>query len=156
MRWWDRRPPATPPVVIERIRPVEVPVLTEVKRRLGREELAQAVLYAYPKVVEDLARGYGVEIPPGYSHEEILTKCFTETMVPWAGFFDRLYRIYAPIRYGERAPTGTPEDLLELLQSLYGAEPMWRLYVASATGPTNGGTLPPKNGSASPTDPPED
>ncbi len=130
---WRRDPEApVPPTVIERIRPVEVPILTEVKRRLGRDDLTGAVLYAYPQVVRDLGSAYGVEIPPGYSHAEIVTKCVTEAMAPSIDFFERLYRLYAPVRYGNRAPPGSGDDLMELLQSLYGAEPMWRLYVAPA------------------------
>jgi hypothetical protein len=132
------RAPPTDPVVLDRIRAIEVPVLTEVKRRLGRQDLAGAVLYAYPAVVEDLARAYGVELPPGYSHEEILRRGFTSEMAPLADFFDRLYRLYAPVRYGGRSPPGTGEDLLELLQSLYAADPMWRLYVRPGEpGPTD-------------------
>jgi hypothetical protein len=138
-----RRPESTTIVVRDRIRPVEVPVLTEAKRRLGRDDVAGALLYAYPKVVEDLGRAYGVEFPEGYSHEEILTKGFNEAMAPMAEFFDRLYRLYAPVRFGRRPPPGTGDAVLELLQSLYGAEPMWRLYVtnlAAPDPPDNGGT----------------
>ncbi|MCI4325831.1 MAG: hypothetical protein L3K00_08160 [Thermoplasmata archaeon] len=124
-----RRPEPTPPVVLDRIRPVEVPVLTEVKRRLGRDDVAGALLYAYPKVVEDLGRAYDVAFPEGYSHEEILTRRFNEAMAPMAEFFDQLYRMYAPVRFGGRAPPGTADVVLELVQSLYSPEPMWRLYV---------------------------
>jgi hypothetical protein len=126
-----RRPDPTPPVILDRIRPVEVPVLTEVKRRLGRDDVAGALLYAYPKVVDDLGRAYDVAFPEGYSHEEILTRRFNEAMAPMAEFFDRLYRLYAPVRFGGRAPPGTADVVLELVQSLYSPEPMWRLYVTT-------------------------
>jgi hypothetical protein len=128
-----RRADPTPPVILDRIRAVEVPVLTEVKRRLGRDDVAGALLYAYPKVVEDLGRAYDVAFPEGYSHEEILTRRFNEAMAPMAEFFDRLYRLYAPVRFGGRAPPGTADVVLELVQSLYSPEPMWRLYVTPLT-----------------------
>jgi hypothetical protein len=129
VKWFGRAEPPPPPVVLERIRPVEVPVLTELKRLLGREDPAGALRYAYPKVVEDLARAYGVAIPVGLTHEEIVRRAFTEAMRPQLDFFDRLYRLYAPVRYGERAPPAGAEEIFETVQSLYAAEPMWRLYV---------------------------
>ena len=132
MKWGSRPPEPADPIVLERIRPVEVPVLTEVKRLLGRGDVAGALRYAYPKVVEDLARAYRTNLPAGFSHEDILSRGFTEEMRPLLEFFDRLYRLYMPVRYGNRPAPGAPDEVLELLQSLYGAEPMWRLYVADA------------------------
>jgi hypothetical protein len=135
-----RRGEPAPVVVLDRIRPVEVPVLTEVKRRLGRNDIAGALLLAYPAVVADLGRAYGVDFPEGFSHEEILAKRFNEAMSPMAEFFDRLYRLYAPVRFGGQLPPGSADVVLELVQSLYSAEPMWRLYVTTLppAEPTNG------------------
>lgn len=137
-----RRSEPPPVVVVDRIRPVEVPILTEVKRRLGRNDVAGALLYAYPKIVEDLGRAYGVDFPEGFSHEEILTKRFNAEMAPMAEFFDRLYRLYAPVRFGRHPTPHSADIVLELVQSLYSPEPMWRLYV------TNLGPSPPTNGGA--------
>jgi hypothetical protein len=150
MNWGARRPEKVDPVILERIRPVEVPVLTEVKRRLGREDVAGALRYAYPKVVEDLARAYQVTIPPGFSHEEIVARGFTEPMRPLLDFFEKLYRLYSPVRYGERPAPGAPQEVLELLQSLYGAEPMWRLYVTEAVRPPPRAESSPTAAAASP------
>jgi hypothetical protein len=111
------------------IRPVEVPVLTELKRRLARDDVTSALEFAYPKVVEDLQRAYRTEFPPGFSHQDIVERGFTPAMRPYQVFFDRLYALYAPIRYGGRAPPGSGDEVLELLQSLYSPEPMWALYV---------------------------
>jgi hypothetical protein len=124
--------------VRELLRPIEVPVLTEVKRRLAHDQVAAALEYAYPQVLTDLQRAYGVEFPPGFSHEDIVDRGFSEPMQPFRVFIDRLYRLYAPVRYGHRAPPGTGEEVLELVQSLYSPEPMWRLYVIDG----NGGSAP--------------
>ncbi|MCI4328382.1 MAG: hypothetical protein L3J86_02245 [Thermoplasmata archaeon] len=136
-----RRPDPPPAVVVDRIRPVEVPTLTEVKRRLGRNDVAGALLYAYPKIVEDLGRAYGVDFPEGFSHEEILAKRFNAEMAPMAEFFDRLYRLYAPVRFGRHPTPHAADIVLELVQSLYSPEPMLRLYVTNLgpSAPTNGG-----------------
>ncbi|MHB8352574.1 MAG: hypothetical protein ACYDFT_07820 [Thermoplasmata archaeon] len=130
MRVWHRAEPVRDPVVTERIRGVEVPVLTDAKRRLLRRDVAGALRDAYPKLLEDLQRAYGVEFPPGYSHEEILARGFTEPMRPLTEFFDRLYRLYAPVRFGGRMPDDRGDEVLELLRSLYSPEPMWRLYLS--------------------------
>ncbi|HEV2448945.1 MAG TPA: DUF4129 domain-containing protein [Thermoplasmata archaeon] len=118
--------------VVERIRAVEVPVLTETKRRLGRGETGAAVRYAYPQVVADLERAYGRPFAVGWTHEEILRVGFQPEMEPLREFFEALWRLYEPFRYGDRAPPPDGRQVLELLQSLYAAPPMWRLYLASA------------------------
>ncbi|MCI4320733.1 MAG: hypothetical protein L3K05_00275 [Thermoplasmata archaeon] len=145
MSWPFRRSDPATTVVRDRIRTVEVPVLTEVKRRLGRDDVSGALLYAYPKVLEDLVRAYGAEFPEGFAHEEILRQGFTEAMAPLSEFFDRLYRLYAPVRYGRRLPPESAPEVLEIVKSLYSAEPMWRLYLTelSSAAPTNGSGSPP-------------
>jgi hypothetical protein len=119
-------------VIVEKIRPVEVPVLTEAKRRLGRGEVAETLRYAYPKVVEDLQRAYRRPFAVGWTHEEIVRDGFTPEMQPLLDFFEALWRLYEPFRYGARGPPPEGREVLELLQSLYAAPPMWRLYVELA------------------------
>jgi len=121
-------------VVVDRIRAVEVPVLTEAKRYIVRGEVSAALRFAYPKVVEDLSRAFGTALPEGYSHEELLARSFTPEMAPLVDFFNRLYALYAPARFGDGATPESGEEALELLQSLYAAEPMWRLYVTPGEG----------------------
>lgn len=134
MRSPFRRGSGKDPVVVERIRTVEIPVLTEVKRLLGRADPEGAIRYAYPQLLRDLSRGYHVTFPPGYTHSDIVARAFTPEMRPLAEFFDRLYRLYAPVRYGHRAPVGASQELVELLHSLYSPEPMWHLYLRPAPG----------------------
>lgn len=135
MRGWRRAVPARDPVPTERIRGVEVPVLTDAKRRMLQQDVAGALRNAYPKLLEDLQRAYGVEFPPGFSHEEILARGFTEPMRPLTEFFDRFYRLYAPVRFGGRMPDDRGNEVLELLRSLYSPEPMWRLYLSDGRRP---------------------
>jgi hypothetical protein len=140
MSWRSRRDGEPDPVVfVDRIRAVEVPVLTEAKRRLVRGDVPGALRFAYPKVLEDLGRAFGTPIPEGFSHEEIVDRGFTPEMAPLVDFFDRLYALYAPARFGTGPPPDSGDEVLELLQSLYSAEPMWRLYVTpsldAASGP---------------------
>jgi hypothetical protein len=133
-RLFRRGDPAQDPRVVDRFRAVEVPVLTEAKRHLVRGDVKGALLYAYPKVIEDLGRAYGATFPGGFSHEEILARGFTPEMGPLVDFFDRLYHLYAPARFGNGPNGGSGDEVLELLQSLYAAEPMWRLYVTPGAG----------------------
>jgi hypothetical protein len=146
-RRFRRNGDATGVVVVDRIRAVEVPVLTEAKRYVVRGDAGAALRYAYPKVVEDLGRAFGTALPEGYSHEELLERSFTPEMAPLVDFFQRLYTLYAPARFGEGAPPEAGDEALELLQSLYSAEPMWRLYVIPENGakvaPASPPTLPP-------------
>jgi hypothetical protein len=139
---WFSRPEDAPPApqAPDRVRAIEVPVLTELKRRLGHDDLAGALLYVYPKVVEDLARAYGADVPAGYSHEEIVARKLAGPMGTQVEFLDRLYRMYAPVRYGQGPSPGTGDEILEIVQSLYAPEPMWRLYLTDvrATSPSNG------------------
>jgi hypothetical protein len=133
-RRFRRNGDASSVVVVDRIRAVEVPVVTEAKRYVVRGEVGAALRYAYPKVVEDLSRAYGTELPEGYSHEELLARSFTPEMAPLVDFFHRLYVLYAPARFGDGAPAESGDEALGLLQSLYAAEPMWRLYVTPGDG----------------------
>ena len=127
---FGRGRPGTEATVGDRYRPVEVPILTEAKRRAAVGDLGGALRYAYPRVLADLERAFEVEFPPGFSHEEIVERAFTPAMAPLRVFLDQLYRMYAPARYGGAGPpAGSAEELVELLKSLYAADPMWRLYV---------------------------
>ncbi|MCI4323608.1 MAG: hypothetical protein L3K03_06275 [Thermoplasmata archaeon] len=133
MRTWGRRPDEVPaPTVIERIRPVEVPILTDVKRKVALGDVRGALLDSYPQVVADLGRAYDVEILPGYSHEDIVGPALPQAARPLAVFLDRLFALYAPVRFAGRAPPPVGKEIIELVQSLYSSEPMWRLYIREA------------------------
>lgn len=130
MSWPFRRADAPAGTVEVRIRRLEVPPLTEAKSRIAEGEVARALLEAYPRVLADLGRAYHLEIPDGFTHDEIRGRSFTEGMRPLRPFFDELYQLYAPVRFGDRPADGAGPHLLELLHSLYAADPMWQLYLA--------------------------
>lgn len=118
--------------IVERIRVPEIPVLTETKRRIGRGDVGGALRYAYPEVIVDLSRAYHRPFAVGWTHEEIVREGFSEEMHPLLDFFEGLWSLYAPFRYGGLPPREDGARLIELLRSLYSTPPMWRLYLASA------------------------
>ena len=134
--WWQRREEAAPPTIVERVVPVEIPVLTETKRRLARGDYENALRLAYACVVDDLQRAYGRPFPPGWTHGEIVERGGDENWGHLPDFVRRLTDLYTPLRFGGDAQVRQPELLLELLQSIYAARPMWRLYLEPRTDPT--------------------
>lgn len=131
--WWGRRRRAGAdegPPYLERFRSVELPILTETKRRIYRGDVAGALRYAYPLVLEDLQKAYGLSFPPEWTHEEILRLGLPRGAGPVEEFLPRLYRLYAPARYGlaRTSPAVDGAEAVELLRSIYSVAPMWRLY----------------------------
>ena len=128
------------PVVLETRRPIEVPVLTEVKRLWQRGEKAAAVQYGYAAVLADLPRAFGVRFPSDWTHEDILERGVTEEMVPIPEFLHRFLALYAPVRYGAHPAEDLPSPE-PLLTSIYAHPKMWGLYlneVPIAPSPTTG------------------
>ncbi len=128
-RSWLRRR-STTIELRERLRPVELPLLAETKRRIFGGDVAGALRYAYPLVLDDLQRAYGVQFPPDWTHEEILRGGLPPGAGPIGEFLPRLYRLYGQARYGSGAELTEADGLaaVELLRSIYAYAPMWRLY----------------------------
>ncbi len=129
--WWKKpEPPQTE--VVEQIEAIEVPVVTEVKRRLAKGEVVDAIRYSYPKAAEDLARAFKQPFPPGMTHEEFLRRGSRSEMGHLPEFFRRFYEWYSPLRYGPTATTDVDsEALLGMLGSIYTHRAMWYLYLQS-------------------------
>jgi len=119
---------APTPVVLETMRGVEVPPITETKRRWGSGDRAGAISYAYTTVLFDLERAFDVHFRPDWTNEEILVIGVTPQMVPIPEFLEKLLRLYEPVRYGGEVPPDavSPEGLLA---SIYAHHAMWMLYV---------------------------
>ncbi|MCI4319379.1 MAG: hypothetical protein L3J87_00550 [Thermoplasmata archaeon] len=115
-------------VILETMRPVEVPVLTETKRRWLAGDRNGAILYAYEAVLDDLQRAYGVRYPPDWTHDDILAHGVTPEMEPLVPFLKGLHDLYLPIRYGGAVPESGPSPD-RLVQSVYAQRAMWGLYV---------------------------
>ncbi|MCI4354137.1 MAG: hypothetical protein L3K06_02085 [Thermoplasmata archaeon] len=111
-------------------RPVEVPVITETKRRWAKGDRPGAVQYAYESVLGDLERAFGVHFPADWTHEDILERGVTPEMGSIPDFLIELLKVYEPVRYGrvDPGPARSPEPIL---QSIYGHPQMWGLYLAT-------------------------
>ncbi|MCI4369316.1 MAG: hypothetical protein L3K09_07135 [Thermoplasmata archaeon] len=134
-KWFQRTAESTT-TIVERVEPVEIPIITETKRRLARGEYEEALRAAYLKSIEDVQRAYDLKIPPGRTHGEILAMEFPESIGHLPEFLRRLYALYQPVRYG-RPPWPREEKLVSsLLQSIYSPRPMWQLYVEPKHGPS--------------------
>jgi hypothetical protein len=126
--WW-KKPEPVEPEVVEHIEAVEIPVITEVKRRFAKGDYAAALLEAYPKAANDLSRGFRIPFPAGMTHEEFLRTKVTPEMGHLPEFFRRFYDLYAPLRYGPPGKFETPKELPGILESIYAHKAMWRLYL---------------------------
>ncbi|HTT35417.1 MAG TPA: DUF4129 domain-containing protein [Thermoplasmata archaeon] len=126
---WSSKASEPAPTVIERVEPVEIPVLTETKRRLQRGEYDEAIRFACLQVVADLERAFGRPFPPGWTLSEVVERGRTDAMGHLPEFLERLAALYGPLRFGAPSPRRDPDALLALLQSIYAAGPMWRLYL---------------------------
>jgi hypothetical protein len=126
--WW-RRPQPVSREIVEQITAVEIPVITEVNRRLAKGDYAGAMRHAYPRAAEDLARAFQVSFPPGMTHEEFLRTGTVSQMGHLPEFFQRFYKLYAPLRYGPAGAREEPATLVSLLKSIYAPRPMWQLYL---------------------------
>ncbi len=120
------------PIVVERMSPMEVPVLTEVKRYIARGENALAIRYGYTTAIQDVTRAYGLKFPRELTNIEFLQWAMGPG-TPLASQFDlfeRAYRFYEPVRFGEGVPKSM--DFLSTLTSIYASPPMFRLYASTA------------------------
>jgi hypothetical protein len=126
--WWRKPQPVTTEIV-EQITAVEIPVITEVNRRLAKGDYSGAIRFAYPKASEDLARAFRIPFPAGMTHEEFLRTRTTTEMGHLPEFFERFYDLYSPLRYGPPGAREDPAQLVSLLKSIYAPRPMWQLYL---------------------------
>ena len=160
MSRWFSKPEAPPPEIVEQVEPLEIPVIIEANRRLGRGDYLGAVRGSYPQVANDLAKAFNTPFPTYWTHEEFLRSLDEKTMGHLPEFLRLFYQIYAPVRYGPPgtpiryglmahgpdtgrvlAPAEVPKTLMELLKSIYSQPPMWRLYISLKV-PREGGASP--------------
>src|SRR5215469_2071723 len=126
MARWFSRPPEPSPEVVERVEPVEIPVISEVARRLARDEFEGAVAVAYRQVIEDLQRAYGLTFPPGWTQYEVVEKGLADPRLGHLPeFIRRLTDLYVPTRFSDPPRSRDGEQLGALLRSIYSRRPMW-------------------------------
>ena len=114
--------------MIESVRPVEVPVITETRRLVARGEYRRAVQYGYSRVLADLRNAYQLLIEPSWTHSEILQAVRSLPTGPVPDFLRQLLELYGPARYGSGPITEQPGTLLSALLGIYSQRPMWYLY----------------------------
>lgn len=116
-------------VVVETVKPVEVPVITTVKQCLVRNNYGEAVRYGYQAALYDFQRAHGLVFPPIWSNRDILERGFKGVPGYLPALFAQLYKLYEPVRFGQAASwTGAEGDVVGILQSIYSDGSLWRLY----------------------------
>ncbi len=115
------------PYVMETVRPIEIPVIAQVKRRLAEGQFAEAITLAYHTAVLDLQRGYRYSFPAHWTHLDVLQWARRNNLGIVADCLAKLYHLYEPVRYGRPADVQR-SDVISPLTSLYAQSPLWRLY----------------------------
>lgn len=129
-------------VVVETVRPVEIPVITTVKQCLVRNNYGEAVRYGYQAALYDFQRAHGVVFPPVWTNKDVLDKGFKGAPGFIPALFAQLYKLYEPVRFGKAGSwNGQEGDVVGVLQSIYADESMWRLY-AQRVSSGSGGKYP--------------
>lgn len=122
-----RRDYAEPGYVLETVRPLEVPVIAQVKHLLAEDHYVQAVTLAYQTALVDLQRTYRFQIPAHWTHKDVLQWAARSNLGLVSDLLARLYRLYEAVRYGTSADI-VRGDVLGPLTSLYAQTPLWRAY----------------------------
>ncbi|MDE1820184.1 MAG: hypothetical protein KGJ23_07425 [Euryarchaeota archaeon] len=117
--------------MMETVRPIEIPVIAQVKRRLAEGQFAEAVTLAYHTAVLDLQRAYRTQFPAHWTHLDVVQWTRRNNLGIVADCISKLYQSYEPVRYG-RASDVQRADIVSPLTSLYAQSPLWRLYAPSS------------------------
>jgi metal-sulfur cluster biosynthetic enzyme len=126
-------------VVVETVRPVEIPVITTVKQCLVRGVYGEAVRYGYQAAMYDLQRAYRTVFPPTWTNKDILEKGFHGRKGYLPQLFAQLYELYEPVRFGPPSEWKMHYgDVVGILQSIYADEALWRLYTSQVGSPSYG------------------
>ncbi len=113
------------------------PILAEVDQLVAQGKTAEAVLLAYPTVVEDVRRSFGLRLPRQWTHREFLREQLRADMGYVTQLLPRLYALYEPVRYGPHRDVPAPL-LRDLLRAIYAEAPMYNLYRYSTGAPRVG------------------
>jgi hypothetical protein len=115
------------PYVRDRVRRIDIPVISQVRNLLATDRYNEAVTLAFQTAVLDLQRAYQQSFPPHWTHLDVLQWARRNGLGPAAEFLARLYELYEPLRYGRKSEVVRGE-VLGPLQALYAQSLMWRLY----------------------------
>jgi hypothetical protein len=98
--------------------PPELPVLTEVRRRLDSGDSAGAIVIGFETAMRDFQLAFGFEPPPFWTYSDIFRLGVRTDMGYAPILLARLYRIYEPVRYGG-VRSIPPGEILETLRQFY-------------------------------------
>lgn len=115
-------------VYVETVRPVEIPVITAVKQCLVRSNYPEAVRYGFQAALYDFQRAFKVVFSTTLTNKDILFRELKNVGGYLPALFEQFYELYEPVRFGKPGNKTHEGDVVGLLQSIYSAEPMWRLY----------------------------
>jgi hypothetical protein len=93
-------------------------VISEVRRLLGSDEPARAVLIAFETALRDFEATFGLEPPAHWTYSDFFRLSVRADMSYAPVLLARLYRDYEPVRYG-RFRGRPPGDLVRTLRLLY-------------------------------------
>jgi hypothetical protein len=117
----------------------QLPLIREVQRWSAEGSYREAVSLAYTTAVREAELALRLTPAPGLTHPERLQQILDAGHVELARSLYRLYEIYRPIRYGPPAwgtTTAAVEDVIDLLQDVYGQGPMWHQVMGPARSPS--------------------
>ncbi len=120
-----------PSEVDERAPYLDVGVVNEASRRIGRGDVLDGVAFGLSMAVQDAASAHSIELSPGLTYPEILRGSFPRRMPPsMIEHFERMYALYEPIRFGPAAPVreATAKEFIAELRALYASESLQRMY----------------------------
>ncbi|HTT14913.1 MAG TPA: hypothetical protein VMG81_03940 [Thermoplasmata archaeon] len=98
--------------------------VAEVERLLSAGQAREAVLTAYLRVERDVIEAYRIQLPPEWTHRELLFQYLRPDMGPLVGLLAALHARFEPVRYGSVAQPPV-DGLVDQLRALY-AEPQLR------------------------------
>jgi len=115
-------------------------VLDAAERRVAASDYPGAVLDAFPRVMVDVERSYGVRFPRHWTGRDVVAHGLRSDTGSLPDLLVRLYELYEPVRYGT-AHDRTPGELIPLLRELY-ARTALRALPAARPGPRPGRRAP--------------
>lgn len=104
-------------------------------------KLADAIRFAFDRVVSDTIRHYGLNVPTGCTSLEFVAQHLRADMGKLSDLLPELYGLYEPVRFGE-VPPADPGPIQTLVERIYTDTPLARAYdpLSQSRGPSDRGS----------------
>jgi|GEM_PF-6322343 len=115
----------------ERSAYLDVGVVNEASRRIGRGDIPDGVAFGFSMAVQDAASAHSIELSSALTYQDILRESFPRRMPPsMIDHLERMYSLYEPIRFGPPAPVSdaAAREFIVELRALYSAVSLQRMY----------------------------